>query len=126
MSRLTVPVAQVGRLDRLTRLRGAQRYLGPLSSKVGAFILLSWAALALIGPLLWPYDPNATSPDRLVAPNWEHPLGTDRFGRDIAARVLAGARVSLSVGVVAVAVSTILGSSLGLVSGYFGGRVDVV
>jgi peptide/nickel transport system permease protein len=57
---------------------------------------------------------------------WAHPLGTDRLGRDMLARIMYGARVSLAAGVVTVLLATVIGAAVGLVAGYYGGRVDAV
>lgn len=74
-----------------------------------------------------PYNPTEYNLDEgLQAPSAKHWLGTDEQGRDIAARMLHGARVSLSVGLVAVAIYTLIGVLLGALAGYFGGKVDLV
>lgn len=62
--------------------------------------------------------------ERLQAPSWSHILGTDEFGRDIFARIIHGARVSLKVGVLAVGFSIIIGGTLGAIAGYYGGHLD--
>jgi peptide/nickel transport system permease protein len=72
-----------------------------------------------------PFDPSAQDlPRRLVGPTWTHPLGLDELGRDVLARVLAGARISFLVGLTVVSVSASVGTLLGAVAGYFGGLVD--
>ncbi len=78
-----------------------------------------------------PHDPIAGSlPDRLTPPawveggSWDRPLGTDNVGRDVLSRIIHGARVSLSVALVSIAVGATVGISLGLISGYFGGNID--
>jgi peptide/nickel transport system permease protein len=89
---------------------------------------------ALAAPLVSPFDPLAQDlgDQRLKPPGWRdagghiHPLGTDHLGRDVLARVMFGARPALLVGFAAVAISGLLGLAAGLVSGYFGGRVDDV
>jgi ABC-type dipeptide/oligopeptide/nickel transport system permease subunit len=74
-----------------------------------------------------PYDPIAIkSADRLQAPSWTHLLGTDDFGRDILSRVIYGARISMLLGLGAVAISTALAAMIGVASGYYGGRVDTI
>jgi peptide/nickel transport system permease protein len=75
-----------------------------------------------------PYNPKLDSDLSIArqAPSTEHLFGTDRLGRDIFRRIMHGARLSLSVGFVAVATAGIAGTILGLVSGYFGGAVDMV
>ncbi|MCE5279767.1 MAG: ABC transporter permease [Planctomycetaceae bacterium] len=73
----------------------------------------------------WPADPlEPNPPAQLIPPSWEHPLGTDDLGRDVMARVLLGAHVSLMIGFVAVGIAIVIGIILGSVSGYFGGRID--
>lgn len=81
--------------------------------------------VGLLAPVLAPYDPNEMNiPARLQAPGAEHLFGTDEMGRDILSRVMYGARISIAVGVVIVAVSAAIGIVLGSLSGYFGGRAD--
>jgi peptide/nickel transport system permease protein len=95
--------------------------------RFGALILLIVALAALAGPLLLP-DPLA-QPDVLSAsrpPAAEHPFGTDQLSRDVLSRVVTGARVSLSVALLAVTLSMTLGASIGVVAGYWGGAVDTV
>jgi peptide/nickel transport system permease protein len=93
-----------------------------------SFLLVIPAALA---PQVAPYDPlKGSLSKRLKPPAWEdggslaHPLGTDKLGRDILSRIIHGARVSLAVSLVAIFVGGAIGTSLGLISGYFGGRTD--
>src|SRR6185369_11311593 len=77
--------------------------------------------------VLAPYDPiKIKSSDRLQAPSLSHPLGTDDFGRDILSRVIYGARISMLLGLGAVAISTLLAAIIGILSGYYGGRIDTV
>lgn len=87
--------------------------------RLGAVIVVTLVLMALLGPLLSPYDPNAIDfSNRFSAPTWSHPFGTDDFGRDTFSRILYGARVSLLVGVIAVGIAGILGTFLGLIAGY--------
>ena len=82
-------------------------------------------AAALLGPLATPYDPaHQELALRLAAPNAAHPFGLDELGRDILARVLAGARISFLVGLTVVGVSAVVGTLLGALAGYFGGVLD--
>jgi peptide/nickel transport system permease protein len=105
-----------GALRRLTRHRGAL---------LGLAILAALALMALAAPWLSPRDPIKTSPrEALQAPGSRFVLGSDQFGRDVASRALHGARISLTVGLIAVAIAVALGTPVGLVSGYYGGRVD--
>ena len=72
-----------------------------------------------------PYGPFETSPDTYAMPSRKHPFGTDNVGRDVFARMMYGARVSLAVGFLATAIELVLGTMIGLFSGYRGGRVDL-
>ena len=94
-------------------------------TRIGAFIVLAAVVAALIGPAIVPFDPaDQELPLRLEGPTGAHWMGLDELGRDIFARVLAGARISLLVGLVVVGVSSTLGIVLGSIAGYFGGRID--
>jgi peptide/nickel transport system permease protein len=74
---------------------------------------------------LAPHDPIAVAPrDRLLPPSLKHLMGTDTFGRDVASRVVYGARLSLSLGVIAVGIAGTVGTLLGLVAGYYAGHLD--
>jgi peptide/nickel transport system permease protein len=105
--------------------RTLRRFLSHRLALIGAVILAILAIAATFAPLLAPYDPNAIS---LVSmsqgPSWQHLLGTDTVGRDTLSRALYGARISLSVGVLAVAMYLTIGFVLGALSGYFGGFID--
>src|SRR5207248_4355540 len=94
-------------------------------------IIAVFVLIALLAPLLSPGDPYEQSLRlRFRPPVWEergawtHPLGTDRLGRDMLSRMIYGARVSLAAGVVTVLVASAFGAAVGLVAGYYGGRVD--
>lgn len=89
--------------------------------------------IALLAPWLAPHDPYAQSTaNRMIPPvwhaagSWEHMLGTDRLGRDYLSRLLYGARISLFIGLLAAFISGLIGTTLGVLAGYFGGRVDAV
>lgn len=96
---------------------------------LGLGLLVALYGATLLTPLIAPYDP-AIGDDilrtRFLAPSWEHWMGTDRFGRDIFTRVLYGARISLSIGFIAVGIAVTLGTLVGAVAGYFGRMVDAV
>ncbi len=93
---------------------------------LAAAVLILLVLAAAFGPLLVPYDPRDMDLDSLrQPPSTAHILGTDSKGRDILSRIVAGARVSLAVGIAASALSLCIGIVLGLCAGYFGGRVDV-
>lgn len=94
---------------------------------VGATLLLAIVLSTVLAPWLTPYEPLAMDPEnQLLAPSLIHPMGTDLFGRDVFSRVLHGARISLSVGILAALIAAIPGLLLGLISGYYGGWVDQV
>ena len=83
--------------------------------------------IAAIGPLLVPYDPFSMDLDSLKQPpSRAHLLGTDGKGRDILSRIAAGSRISLAIGIIASVCSLAIGIAFGLISGYFGGKVDAV
>src|SRR4051794_13055711 len=93
--------------------------------KIGGGIVLVAGLAALAGPALAPFDPAAQNlPLRLAGPGAAHLFGLDELGRDVLARVLAGARISFLVGVTVVSVSAVIGTLTGAVAGYFGGRID--
>ena len=94
-------------------------------------IIALFVAAAALAPLVSPGDPYAQSLRNRFKPpvweeggSWKYPLGTDRLGRDMLARILYGARVSLAVGALAVLLASSVGAAVGLVAGYYGGRVD--
>jgi peptide/nickel transport system permease protein len=93
--------------------------------RVGFVIVIIAVLAAVVGPTLSPYDPASQELSRrLERPSFAHPFGLDELGRDILARILSGARISLLVGVAVVSVSSAAGMLLGSIAGYFGGRVD--
>jgi peptide/nickel transport system permease protein len=96
-------------------------------TKLGAVIVVTAVLTALIGPFIAPFDPSdQLLALRLEAPTGLHWFGLDELGRDIFARVLSGARISLLVGLVVVSVSATVGVMLGAMAGYFGGYVDEI
>lgn len=95
----------------------------------GLAILVLMYLIALLAPLVAPYDPIAQRDivgTSFLAPGAQHWLGTDRFGRDVLSRILFGARISLAIGFVATLISVTLGTIIGAVAGYFGGKIDAV
>ena len=94
-------------------------------TRIGAVIVLIAVLAALVGPVIVPFDPaDQELPLRLEGPTGLHWFGLDELGRDIFTRVLSGARISLLVGLVVVGVSSLVGTLLGSIAGYFGGKVD--
>src|SRR5437762_8179775 len=94
-------------------------------------IIAAFVLVAILAPLLSPADPHDQSlRNRFKPPAWEeggswkYPLGTDRLGRDMLSRIIWGSRVSLAAGVITVLLASAFGAAVGLVAGYYGGRVD--
>jgi peptide/nickel transport system permease protein len=99
----------------------------PATLIIGSAIALAWIAAALAAPLLTSYDPIAVNvAAALKPPSAEHWLGTDAIGRDVLTRILFGARYDLAMAAFGVIGPIIVGTTIGLVSGYFGGRMDAV
>lgn len=103
------------------------------TATVGLILLLLVACSALLAPWLAPYDPLTQNlGQRLLPPAWmkgsvaTHLLGTDHLGRDILSRIIYGSRVSLLVGLISVLISGLLGTALGLLAGYFPGRLEAL
>ena len=91
---------------------------------VGAAIVLLCVLTALFGPYIWTLDPDDPAADRLLPPSWDHPFGTDQLGRDMLSRVIYGSRISLAVGVSSVLLALFVGVPLGLIAGFYGGKID--
>ncbi len=98
-----------------------------MTRRIGLAIIVLTACAAVFGPAVVPYDADTqVLAQRLAAPSWTHPLGLDELGRDILARLVEGARISLGVGLAVVGVSSVLGILIGSIAGYAGGVVDTV
>lgn len=96
-------------------------WMGPLSVAVLVLIVM----FSFAGPLVVPHDPNAIDViDAFALPSREHPLGTDELGRDVLARLMVGGRITLQVGFVAMLVALVIGTAVGLLSGFFGGWLE--
>ena len=93
---------------------------------IGMVVLALWALIIIFAPLLEPYDPLDQSGARLAAPSAEHWFGTDTLGRDIFSRVISASRVSIPSSIVLVICSSVIGSLIGAMAGYFGGKVDEI
>ena len=102
-------------LKRFTRNRGAL---------IGSVVLLAWILAAIFAPYLTQNAPLDVNFIGRVPPSFEFPFGTDRLGRDMLSRVIYGARISLAIGVVSVAIGLVTGTLLGLIAGYQGGRTE--
>lgn len=100
------------------RLRGERKVL------IGLLIVAALMFIALLGPLLAPYDPEADDFELFAGPSPDHLFGTDSFGRDVLSRMMIGTRVSFTVGISVAMLSMVIGVTLGLIAGYFGGWLD--
>lgn len=100
---------------------------GRASILFGLTVLALLVIFATASPLLAPHDPNSFNlAEGLHSPGWSHPLGQDKIGRDIASRIIYGARISLLVGFAAVSISVLIGILAGTVAGYAGGMLDEI
>jgi len=123
------PVTVVERKEASPWTIAAQQFRKNKMATAGLCCMVLLYLVALLAPVIAPYDPIAQEDivrTRYLPPSLDHPMGTDKFGRDIFSRVIYGSRISLSIGFVAVGVSVTLGSLLGALAGYLGGRTDDV
>lgn len=107
-----------------TRRRFWRRLRGERKVLIGLLIVAVLAFIAVLGPVLAPYDPEADDFELFAAPSLDHLFGTDSFGRDILSRMMAGTRISFTVGISVALLSMVVGVTLGLIAGYFGGWLD--
>jgi peptide/nickel transport system permease protein len=108
------------RLDVLRRI-----LLGRRATILASIVIAVFVAIAILAPVIAPYDPLAQSYLRINAyPSAEHWLGTDQFGRDVLSRLILGSRNSLIFGLISPTLAAIFGTALGVAAGYFGGIVD--
>ncbi len=112
-----------------------KRVFGHWGFMIGAFVLIAIFLMAIFAPYISPGDPfDQVLSRKLVPPiwsdsakaTWDHPLGTDHLGRDYMTRLFYGARISLLIGFGAMLISGVIGTTLGVLAGYYGGRVDMV
>lgn len=122
----TVVFPSPGQIIRM-RMRGHKGFI------VGAVAVLLIFLMAILAPLIAPHDPyHMDLTNRLVPPIWQekgtltHPLGTDNMGRDYLSRVVYGCRISLLIGFSIMLIALVLGTTMGVLAGYFGGKVDMV
>ena len=93
----------------------------------GIVIIIILIIIAALSPIIATHNPfEGNILERLQPPTSNHLLGTDEIGRDVFSRMIYGARISISVGIIAVTISLIIGTFLGLISGYFGGKIDII
>jgi peptide/nickel transport system permease protein len=93
---------------------------------LGLSVLIFFVLVAVFASFLAPYRPDEIVESQTLPPSWKHLFGTDDLGRDLFSRALYGARISLSVGLVAVTISILIGTFLGSLAGYYGGIIDEV
>ncbi|WP_410050628.1 ABC transporter permease [Bosea sp. BH3] len=108
-------------------MRDTTRFIsrGGTFAWVGLGLLAAIVLMAVFAPLIAPYDPLTQDiVNRLMPPSSEFWLGTDSYGRDVLSRIIYGARISLFVGLVSILIAMTLGTALGVISGYIGGRFD--
>jgi peptide/nickel transport system permease protein len=99
----------------------------PPTMIAGALLILAWVFVAVVGPLIWTTDPTAIHLESaLQPPSWAHPFGTDNLGRDVALRIMNGARIDLQIGVFSVVPAFVIGSILGSIAGFYGGLLDTL
>ena len=110
-----------------------RKLLGHAGITIGGVVLLVMVFMAMFAPWIAPFDPfDQDLSRRLIPPiwhdkgTWTHILGTDHFGRDYLTRIIYGSQISLMIGFLAMLISGIIGTTMGVAAGYFGGRVDMV
>ncbi|MFH5801321.1 ABC transporter permease [Haladaptatus sp. CMAA 1911] len=119
-SNSTTTSARIERFQRFTR-----QFRSNTKAMIGLVIVLSLIVVAIFAPFIAPYSISHTSvADRTQSPSMDHPFGTDDLGRDIFSRVVMGSRISLKVGFGAITGALLVGTIIGLVSGYYGGIID--
>ena len=129
-----MPVTDEVKLDDESKLGSLTKKIrGHQGMIIGSVIVFAVIAIALLAPLLAPHDPYEQDlMKRLLPPfwdsrgSWEHIFGTDHLGRDYLSRLIYGARISLLIGIGAALISGLIGTIMGVMAGYFGGRVDMV
>jgi peptide/nickel transport system permease protein len=123
----------LNRADGMSRNVRMRRHGLSASGLAGVLLLTAIVLLAMFAPLIAPHDPSAQNlAQRLIPPvwyeggTWDHIFGTDNLGRDYFSRIIYGARISLLIGFAVMVISGLIGTVLGVVAGYFGGRIDTV
>ena len=125
----TVEMAEMGAMPRRRSQLGmvGHSLLREPVAMIGLSIVVGWLLLALIAPILPLEDPNYVQMDRkLQAPSWNHPFGTDDVGRDLVSRVIYASRVSVPAGILVVAITVVIGCTVGAIAGFAGGKLDTL
>jgi len=112
----------------LSQLREVFRRLSKrITALIGLIIVIIFLVSAILAPLLSPHDPIEHSlVHKLANPSWDYPLGRDELGRCILSRIIYGARISLLIGVMVISIGVLVGVPLGVISAYYGGKVDFI
>ena len=135
MDKAAIPLVSLPILEPSPTTLLRRRIFGHAGLLIGSAVLITIVLMALFAPWIAPHDPFDQVLDRKLIPpiwsdadkaTWTHPLGTDHFGRDYLSRLIWGARISLLIGLSAMLISGIIGTVLGVLAGFFGGRVDMV
>ena len=123
-----VPVASVAiRPPQSPARLAVRRFCARPAAVAGLFVVVLFFAVAILAPLIAPYDPVATSWTAIrKAPSWAHWMGTDENGRDVLSRVIFGSQASLMAGVLSVSIAAGIGVPVGLLAGFAGGKTDAV
>ena len=122
-SAAAVPFAQVEFVSQ--RRRAWRTFVRNRSAVVGLILIILIVLVAIFAPLLAPHDPLTQSvTNRLQGPSPGYPLGRDAYGRDVLSRIIYGTRVALQVGIFSVLLGGVVGTTIGVVAAYFGGKVD--
>ncbi|MFN2363052.1 MAG: ABC transporter permease, partial [Halarsenatibacteraceae bacterium] len=112
---------------KLGRSRALKRLLFNKKAIAGGILLLIIALSAIFAPFITPHSPiDQSMMNRLEPPSSEHLLGTDNYGRDILTRIVYGGRVSLRIGFISVGIAVLVGCTLGILAGFYGGKIDNV
>jgi peptide/nickel transport system permease protein len=113
--------------ERRGPMRNVRSFLRDPKAKVSTFVLATFVVLAVFGSHIAPYGVNDQDLSRsLESPSLDHPMGTDQLGRDVLSRGIYGARISVSVGLLAVSIALVTGSALGLLAGFAGRLIDTI
>lgn len=115
-----------GDLEPRQRARWLRHLMRDKRAMVGVIILSILVISAVLAPLIAPHDPNAMAFSMMEEPSWLHPLGTDDLGRDLFSRLIYGTRISLFIGISTVALALVIGVTLGVLAGYYGGFLDTI
>jgi peptide/nickel transport system permease protein len=121
-----VSITSLPRRGHVIRSPRVRRALSEPATLIGVVLVVAHLLMALLAPLIAPYDTSALVGAPLQRPSWEFLMGTDQIGRDYFSRIVAGGRIALMVSFLGVAIALVVGTLLGIVAGYIGGRTDEI